>query len=514
MAQDSPKNTANEKQLFHGTSSNLVDAVCKQNFDWRMRAKHGKKYGEGSYFAIQASCSHCYTERDVNGDYFMFLAGVLVGLYIEGEPTYRRPPLKDPTNPASDLYDSCVDNQCSPTIFVVFDMDQCYPEYVIRYLKLEKCPTSQAQNDNPQVNQLLNPGMSSRLLSSNKALPSSTTSVLRSNKAPGDAQVTEKLANPGGSSELLSSNKALPSSTTSVLRSNKALGDAQVTEKLANPERPSELLSSNKALPSSTTSVRRPTKAPGDAQVTEKLANSGRSSGLLSSNKALPSSTTSVLRSNKALGDAQVTEKLANPERPSELLSSNKALPSSTTSVRRPTKAPGDAQVTEKLANSGRSSGLLSSNKALPSSTTSVGRSTKALGDAQVTEQLANPGRSSGRFSSNIALVSSAVKRPITFVAGNHQVNPTNQKQSCSLLSGYSQSVDPKGPAGGLNSNRELSARFSNLQYPGKGPGDSRGNTTTPGGSSTWRISNKTSGSNGRHNSKNQNSNCCSCLIL
>lgn len=128
----------NERQLFHGTSPNYVEAICKQNFDPRLFGKKGgTKYGEGSYFAVKASYSHCYTDKDSSLSHFMFLARVLVGSYAKGRSKYRRPPLKDPSNPASDLYDSCVDNESSPTIFVVFSTDQIYPEYVIEYLQLE-----------------------------------------------------------------------------------------------------------------------------------------------------------------------------------------------------------------------------------------------------------------------------------------------------------------------------------------------------------------------------------------
>lgn len=63
----------------------------------------------------------------------MFLARVLTGEYKLGGPDLRRPPLKDPNNPASDLYDSCVDNEEEPKIFVIFNDEQCYPSYLIKY---------------------------------------------------------------------------------------------------------------------------------------------------------------------------------------------------------------------------------------------------------------------------------------------------------------------------------------------------------------------------------------------
>ena len=123
----------NEKRLFHGTSPETVEAICKQNFDWRLHGKNATVYGEGSYFALNASYSDAYAKEDTSSCRFMFVAKVLVGSYTKGHSSYRRPPQKDPSDPASDLYDSCVDDKSNPTIFVVFDTDQFYPEYIIKY---------------------------------------------------------------------------------------------------------------------------------------------------------------------------------------------------------------------------------------------------------------------------------------------------------------------------------------------------------------------------------------------
>ena len=122
-----------ERRLFHGTSPETVEAICKQNFDWRLHGKNATVYGEGSYFALNASYSDAYAKEDMNSCPFIFVAKVLVGCYTKGHSSYRRPPQKDPSNPASDLYDSCVEDKSNPTIFVVFDTDQFYPEYIIKY---------------------------------------------------------------------------------------------------------------------------------------------------------------------------------------------------------------------------------------------------------------------------------------------------------------------------------------------------------------------------------------------
>ena len=122
-----------EKLLFHGTTSDVVDAICKQNFDHRLRGKNGTKYGEGSYFAVSASYSNNYSSQSGEPTRFMFLASVLTGEYKLGNQDFRRPPLKDPSNLLSDLYDSCVDNESQPKIFVIFNDEQCYPSYLIKY---------------------------------------------------------------------------------------------------------------------------------------------------------------------------------------------------------------------------------------------------------------------------------------------------------------------------------------------------------------------------------------------
>lgn len=37
-----------ERYLFHGTDKSLIDAICEQNFDWRVCGIHGSLYGKGS----------------------------------------------------------------------------------------------------------------------------------------------------------------------------------------------------------------------------------------------------------------------------------------------------------------------------------------------------------------------------------------------------------------------------------------------------------------------------------
>lgn len=118
----------NELRLFHGTPALLAArGICANNMDFRRSGDNvGVLYGKGSYFSKNAVYSHSYTHGPSR---YMFLAKVLVGKYTLGKPEYKSPPPREGLK----LYDSCVDNEANPTIFVIFDLAQSYPEYLIQY---------------------------------------------------------------------------------------------------------------------------------------------------------------------------------------------------------------------------------------------------------------------------------------------------------------------------------------------------------------------------------------------
>ena len=138
--------TVDERRLFHGTVPDAVEAICKHNFDWRLHERNTSVFGEGSYFARDASNSHTFAKEDASGFRHVFVAKVLVGSYTKGHSSYRRPPPKIPSDPRSNLYDSCVDNQSNPSVFVVFDTDQLYPEYIITYSTVSRSDSADSHH--------------------------------------------------------------------------------------------------------------------------------------------------------------------------------------------------------------------------------------------------------------------------------------------------------------------------------------------------------------------------------
>ncbi|KAK2537598.1 poly [ADP-ribose] polymerase 12 [Columba guinea] len=135
MKRENGGKEVDEKLLFHGTKSSHMDAICFHNFDWRICGTNGTNYGKGSYFARDASYSHAYCPPGLKTN-IMFVARVLVGDFVKGHATYVRPPAK--SSNGLRFYDSCVDNEFNPSIFVVFEKYQIYPEYLIEYKEEQK----------------------------------------------------------------------------------------------------------------------------------------------------------------------------------------------------------------------------------------------------------------------------------------------------------------------------------------------------------------------------------------
>jgi poly [ADP-ribose] polymerase 7/11/12/13 len=59
----------------------------------------------------------------------MFLARVLTGHVINGHSAFVKPPVI----PGSPTYHSCVDNVENPNIYVIFELGQAYPEYLLEF---------------------------------------------------------------------------------------------------------------------------------------------------------------------------------------------------------------------------------------------------------------------------------------------------------------------------------------------------------------------------------------------
>ncbi|KAH1185092.1 protein mono-ADP-ribosyltransferase PARP14-like [Mauremys mutica] len=129
-------NTNNERRLFHGTTSGSLTIINNKGFNRSYAGMNAACYGNGTYFAVNAnySAQDTYSKPDANGKKYMYLARVLIGEYCAGQKGIIAPPSKSNTDP-TDLFDSVTDNKTNPSMFVIFNDIQAYPEYLITFTK-------------------------------------------------------------------------------------------------------------------------------------------------------------------------------------------------------------------------------------------------------------------------------------------------------------------------------------------------------------------------------------------
>uniref|UniRef100_A0A663N989 Poly [ADP-ribose] polymerase n=1 Tax=Athene cunicularia TaxID=194338 RepID=A0A663N989_ATHCN len=129
-------NTNNERLLFHGTSKESLTLINNHGFNRSYAGMHAANFGNGTYFAVDASysASDTYSRPDANGRKYMYLARVLVGEYSQGTKGSITPGAKNASN-SIDLFDSSTDNVNQPSMFIIFNDIQAYPEYLITFTK-------------------------------------------------------------------------------------------------------------------------------------------------------------------------------------------------------------------------------------------------------------------------------------------------------------------------------------------------------------------------------------------
>lgn len=123
-----------ERQLWHGTMEANLPSIINNGFNRSYCGAHGVLYGQGVYFAADASYSaqSYLTGYKPGMKRYMFLVKALTGEFIKGNPSMRvLPPVKP--SKATVLYDSAVDDVNNPMEFVIFHDTQAYPEYLITY---------------------------------------------------------------------------------------------------------------------------------------------------------------------------------------------------------------------------------------------------------------------------------------------------------------------------------------------------------------------------------------------
>jgi len=117
--------------LWHGTNEDSVEKIIQQGFNRSFCGKNATVYGKGVYFARDASYSAAdlYSPKDAKGNKYILACSVVVGEFCTGKRDARTPDLRNATK--NILYDSTVDNETRPSLYVTYHDAQCYPDYMI-----------------------------------------------------------------------------------------------------------------------------------------------------------------------------------------------------------------------------------------------------------------------------------------------------------------------------------------------------------------------------------------------
>ncbi|XP_028316889.1 protein mono-ADP-ribosyltransferase PARP10 isoform X2 [Gouania willdenowi] len=121
-----------ERTLYHGTSETCVKEICTHGFNRSFCGKNATVYGQGVYFAVDSALSvqDKYSPPNNNGYKFVLVSKVLTGDYTKGCHSMKTAPLKE-TGIIPLRYDSVTDEINKPTLFVIFNDTQAFPEYLI-----------------------------------------------------------------------------------------------------------------------------------------------------------------------------------------------------------------------------------------------------------------------------------------------------------------------------------------------------------------------------------------------
>lgn len=131
MDSENKPGNQNETTLWHGTAGNAKDSINTYGFNRSYCGKNATAFGDGVYFAVNASysCQTRYSPADGLGNRHIYLCKVLTGEYTLGKNGLRVPPVKN----NHILYDSLVDNTTNPGMYIIFNDTQAYPEYLITF---------------------------------------------------------------------------------------------------------------------------------------------------------------------------------------------------------------------------------------------------------------------------------------------------------------------------------------------------------------------------------------------
>ena len=117
-------------RLFIPCLHDDIERIVKGNICDSRIILNNRPFGPGYYFTSNASsCIEWCREHYPHSRLSLIVCQVLLGTYTQGSPGLK----EFPRRANGRFYDSLVDNKDDPSVFVVENVDQCYPAFVIDF---------------------------------------------------------------------------------------------------------------------------------------------------------------------------------------------------------------------------------------------------------------------------------------------------------------------------------------------------------------------------------------------
>jgi hypothetical protein len=117
-------------KLFIPCLRDDVERIVKENISASRIILDDHPFGPGHYFTSNASsCIQWCREHYPHSRLSLIVCQVLLGTYTQGSAGLKEFPLRSNGR----FYDSLVDNKDDPSVFVIENVEQCYPAFVIDF---------------------------------------------------------------------------------------------------------------------------------------------------------------------------------------------------------------------------------------------------------------------------------------------------------------------------------------------------------------------------------------------
>ena len=138
LESDPTLQNSGERILYHGTRDTKPEVIYEGDSGFDMHYSREGMWGRGNYFAVKSAYSVGYSHKTRDGYQQMLVARVLTGASYRSPPhKFQVPPEREGTGQWQgevwQRYDSVNGETKGSTVYITYDNDHSYPEYLITF---------------------------------------------------------------------------------------------------------------------------------------------------------------------------------------------------------------------------------------------------------------------------------------------------------------------------------------------------------------------------------------------